>query len=278
MAAACCARCSGVQLLTVIVRFARIFPRARARRPRWHGLRGTALRSVHQGVVDLLRPLRDVRLPREDGRRVLQNCQCFDGRAALALRLGGQAEVTVRCLEILPLEVSRRLQGAAREDRIQRHGLRHQERLGVPELAPLGCGDRLLQGRHGVGQIMGRAEQGAGEVLNQRGVVDEAAQPQAGLSLRRRDAGWTAGEPQRPGRLWRDGWRRRARVGGVLGEEGVESPPRWMNPDRWSRLTVSMARWRLNPAGCLGDDASSSCDFSLPDVCAKTPVALPQCS
>ena len=55
---------------------------------------------------------------------------------------------------------------AQREDRIEREGLRHQERLGVPEFALLDRGDRLLEGRHDVGEILGRAaEQGAGEIL-----------------------------------------------------------------------------------------------------------------
>jgi hypothetical protein len=72
-------------------------------------------------------------------------------------------------------------------------------------------------GRHGGGEILDRAELGAGEILDQPDVLDQTAQPHAGLGLRRRDAG-LAREGQRP----RRGWRRHVRLGCVVPALGLQ--------------------------------------------------------
>ena len=92
-------------------------------------------RGIRRAVVHLLRAVGDVGLPHEgDGLRVLDRGECFQGRAALRLRLESKPQISFRRVHVFA-HVQRRSPRQGVKQRIQGVRLRCQDCFAPAEIA-----------------------------------------------------------------------------------------------------------------------------------------------
>ena len=107
---------------------------------------------MRTAVVHLLRPVGDIGLlHKRHGTRVLDLGQCFEGCAALCLRLERQRQIG---LELLQVFLCHRLACQAGEYGLQRHGLPVQHGFHPAHIPILHLSDLLFQPRYQLSQIL----------------------------------------------------------------------------------------------------------------------------